>query len=82
MINKNKVTQSTTNIADKKKEVIFLPSRQITHIETDLLAKGLNFSVTSKRLPNKDVIATIEDAVKNLEKEESDAIRAEVGLTL
>ena len=56
--------------------------RQIIHIETDLLAKGLNFSVTSKTLPNKDIIATIEDAVKNLEKEESDAIRAQVSLTL
>ena len=46
-----------------------MSSRQLTHIETNLLAKGLNFSITSKKLPNKDIIATIEDAVKNLEKE-------------
>ena len=67
LINKNKVTQSATNITDKKKWVINMSSRQLTHIETDLLAKGLNFSITSETLPNKD-IANIEDAVKDLEK--------------
>ena len=33
-------------------------------------------------MPNKDIIATIEDAVKDLEKEEADTIRAKVRLTL
>ena len=56
--------------------------RQLTHIETDLLAKGLNFSITSKTLPNKDIIATVQDAVKDLGKDEADAIRAKVSLTL
>ena len=82
MINKNKVTESATNITDKKKWSINFSSRQLTHIETDLLAKGLNFSITSKTLPNKDVIAAIEDAVKDLEKEESDTIRAKISLAL
>ena len=41
-----------------------MPTRQLTHIETDLLEKSLNFSITSKTLPNKDIIATIEDASK------------------
>ena len=59
-----------------------MSSRQLTHIETDLLAKGLNFSITSKTLPNKDIIATIEDAVKDLEKEEADTICAKVSLTV
>ena len=66
MINKNKVTQSATNITDKKKWVIDMSSRQLTHIETNLLAKGLDFSITSKTQPNKDIIATIEHAVKDL----------------
>ena len=82
MISRNRIRQSATNIADKKKWVINMSSRQLTHIETDLLAKGLNFSITSKTLPNKDIIATIEDAVKDLEKEEADTIRAKVSLTL
>ena len=78
LINKNKVTQSATNMIDKKKWVFNMSSIQLTHIETDLLAKGLNFSVTSKTLPNKDITATIEDAVKDLEKEKADTIRAKV----
>ena len=82
MVNKNKITQSTTNITDKKKWVINMRSRQLTHIETDLLAKGFNFSIISKTLPNKDIIATIEDAVKNLEKEEADNICGNVSFTL
>ena len=69
LISKNKVTQSATNITDKKKWVINVSSRQLTPIETDLLAKGL-------------IIATVEDAVKDLEKEEADTIRAKVSLTL
>ena len=56
--------------------------RQLTHIKTNLLAKDLNFSITSKTLPNKDIIATIEDEVKDLEKEEVNTTRARVSLTL
>ena len=82
MISKNTVTQSPTNITDKKKWVINMSSRELTHIETDLLAKGLNFSIISKTLPNKDIIATIEDAVKDLEKEEAYTILVKVTLTL
>ena len=82
LISKNKVTQSATNITDKKKWVINMCFRQLTHIETNLLAKGLNFSITSKALPNKDILATVEDAVKNLEKEEADTICAKVSLAL
>ena len=67
---------------DKNKWVINMSSRQLTRIETDLLAKGFNFSITSKTLPNKDIIATVEDAVKDLEKEEADTICAKVSLTL
>ena len=59
-----------------------MSSRQLTHVETDLLAKGLNFSITSKSLLHKDIIATIEDAVKDLEKEETGTIRAKISLTL
>ena len=82
MVRKNKVTQSTTNITDKKKWVINMSSRQLTHVETDLLAKGLNFSITFKSLLHKDITATIEDAVKDLEKEEAGTIRAKISLTL
>ena len=46
-----------------------MSSRQLTRIETDFLTQGRNFSTTSKTLPNKDIIATREDAAVNgLEK--------------
>ena len=64
LISKNKVTQSVTNITDKRKWVINMSSKQLTPIETELLVKGLNFSITSKTLPNKDIIDTTEDVVK------------------
>ena len=38
--------------------------------------------VTSKTLPNIDIVAPIEDAVKDLEKEEADTSRAKISLTL
>ena len=50
--------------------------------ESHLLPKGRNFSITSKTLPYKDIIGTVEDAVKDLEKEEADTICAKVSLTL
>ena len=59
-----------------------MSSRQVTHTKTDFLTKGPNFSITSKTLLNKDIIATIEDAVKDLEKEEADMICAKVSITL
>ena len=82
LISKNKVTQSATNITDKKQCAINMSCRSLTHIETDLLAKGLNSSITSKTLPKKYIIDTIEDAVKDLEKKETDTIRARLSLTL
>ena len=69
LISRNKITQSATNINDKKKWVINMSSRELTHIKTVLLTKGLNFSITFKTLSNKDIIATTEDAVKDLQKE-------------
>ena len=59
-----------------------MPFRQLTHKKTDLLVKYLNFAITSKTLPNTDIRATIEDAVKDLEKEEADTIGAKISLTL
>ena len=37
MISKNKIRQSATNMTDKKKWVINMSSRQLIHIEIDLL---------------------------------------------
>ena len=59
-----------------------MSSRQLAHIETGLLVKGLNFSIISNTLPNEDTISTIADAVNDLKKEETDPIRAKISLAL
>ena len=59
-----------------------MSTRPLIHIETDLLAKGLNFLITSKTLCNQDIIATTGVAVKYLEEEEADIIRAKISLRL
>ena len=58
-----------------------MSSRHLSQFKTDLLAKGLNVSITSKTLLNKGIITTIEDTVKDLEKEETDIICAKISLT-
>ena len=45
-----------------------MSSRQLCQFETDLLAKGLNFSIKFKILPSKDIKTSTIDAVKDLEK--------------
>ena len=45
--------------------------RQLTHIKTNCPSQVLNFLVTSKTLPNKDIIATIKDALKNKQNKQS-----------
>ena len=62
-----------------------MSSRQLTHIEhieTSLLAKGLNFLIASNTRPNKDIIATVEDKVKKFEKEKADTIWTKISYTL
>ena len=54
----------------------------LSQIETNFLAKGLNFAVSSKKFPNKDVIVTSEDVAKYLEKGHSDTIYAQKNLAL
>ena len=61
LINKIKVAKSAANITDKRKCSTFVSSRKLTHTETNLLVKGVNFSVTSKTLTYKAILATIED---------------------
>ena len=51
----------------------------LTHIESNLFTKCLNSSIT---LIDKDIIATMEDAIKYLEKIEGDTICAKINLKI
>ena len=46
------------------------------------LEKGLNFSVTPKAIPTKDIVAKVETVLKNLPIGEADNIRAKTSLVL
>ena len=59
-----------------------MSSRQLIYIETDLLAKGIKVSATSRKLPNKDIIVAMENASKDLEKQKADRICAKISFTL
>ena len=67
---------------DKSRWVKNLSNRQLSSTEIELLSKGMNFSTAPKRLPTKEIIANVENAVKGLEKAESVNIRAKLSLTL
>ena len=51
-------------------------------IEKNLLEKGLNFSVTPKNIPTKDIAAKVETVLKNVPIAEADNIRAKTSLLL
>ena len=82
MVKKNTATETINNITNKNQCDINMPPRQLAHIESNHLMKGLNFSITSKSLPNKHIIATIEDPVRDFEREETDTVCAKISLAL
>ena len=61
-----------------------MSSRKSIRMKTEFLVKVLNFSIVSKALPNKDILATLENVVKRrrLTKEEADKIYVKTKLTL
>ena len=67
---------------DKSKWVVNLSTKRLSPHEKDLLEKGLNFSVTPKNIPTKDIVAKVETVVKNLPIAEADNIRAKTSLVL
>ncbi|XP_057290838.1 uncharacterized protein LOC130613523 [Hydractinia symbiolongicarpus] len=67
---------------DKSKWIVNLSNRQLTTEETNLLSKGMNFCMTPASLPKKEIVAKVEEAIKDLPKEEADTVRSKVSLTL
>ena len=67
---------------DKSKWVVNLSTKTLSLHEKDLLEKGLNFSVTPKNIPTKDIVAKVETVLKNLPIAEADNIRAKTSLVL
>ena len=64
----------------KDKWVKNLSSRPLSGTEKDVLAKGLNFAVTSNRIPHVEIITATESAIRNnnVDATEADELRAKI----
>ena len=67
---------------DKSRWVMNLSGNVLSEQENSLLSKGMNFSITPKIVPMKEIISKVEGSLKTLNKVEGDTIRAKVSLTL
>ena len=62
----------------QRKWVANISNRQLNKNEIALLRKGMNFSVTPKQIPSKEILASIESAIDHLPRDSQDEIRSEV----
>ena len=76
------MSTADTPYLDKTNWVINLSSRSLSDAETALLRKGLNFAVTPENIPTKEIIASVESAVRQLNIEQADTVRRTVNTIL
>ena len=67
---------------DKFKWVVNLSTKTLSPHEKDLLEKSLNFLITEKNIPTKDIVAKVETTLKNLQTADIDNIGAKTSLVL
>ncbi|XP_078350248.1 uncharacterized protein LOC144635053 [Oculina patagonica] len=72
------LSPADTPYVDKTNWVINLSSRSLSDAEIALLRKGLNFAVTPTNIPAKEIIASVESAVRQLNTEQADLVRRAV----
>ncbi|XP_078351964.1 uncharacterized protein LOC144636650 [Oculina patagonica] len=76
------VSLADTPYVDKTNWVINLSSRSLSDAEIALLWKELNFAVTPTNIPAKEIIASVESAVRQLNTEQADLIRRAINSIL
>ncbi|XP_078357458.1 uncharacterized protein LOC144642366 [Oculina patagonica] len=76
------VSPAGTPYVDKTNWVINFSSRSLSDAEIALLQKGLNFAVTPTNIPAKEIIASVESAVRQLNTEQADLVRRAVNSIL
>ena len=77
----NTVTQDETKEVSQdmnKRCVVYLPNQPLTEAQTNLLAHGPNFAVTSKSPPTIEYVTAIEEICQKLEQGEAEEFRGEV----
>ena len=67
---------------DTHRVVKNISSRSLTDNEEKVLALGLNFALTPRRIPYRDIIATVESTARQLSEEQAKHLKKEVSRTL
>ena len=57
-------------------------TRNLSRDEIDLIQKGLNFAITPRVVPTKEILASVEQGVRNLTEEDHNEVRLKVTGTL
>ena len=77
----SKVTRRTT-VVDQEKWVVNISKRDLTPVEITALKKGLNFSITTKKVPVSKILSSIETGIYCPSQSAKDKIRGSVANTL
>ena len=72
------VSPVDTPYVDKTNWIINLSSRSLSDADITLLKKELNFAVTPANIPDTEIIAKVETAVRQLDAEQADTVRRAV----
>ena len=77
----SKVTRRST-VVDQEKWVVNISKRVLTPVEITALRKGVNFPITTKKVPVSKILFSIETGIYCLSQSAKDTIRASVANTL
>ena len=78
-------TNSIVKNIDKKsinKKVVNISSYELKKEEAEVLNKGLNFALAPSRIPNEEIICSLEDGIKTLNNEDKELVRQECTVIL
>lgn len=65
------------NNSINNKKVINISSYKLKKEEAKVFDKGLNFALVPKRIPNEEIICSLEDGIKTFNEEDKELIRQE-----
>ena len=77
----SKETHRST-VVDREKWVVNISKRVMTPVETAALKKGINFSITPRKVPVSKMLSSIETGIYNLSQSAKDTIRVSVANSL
>ena len=78
----NRLPQGSSSEDPNPKWVINLSSKPLTPAQRSVLAKGPNFAVSPKQLPNLEYITAIKAACTKLRQQDAEELRAEINRVL